>query len=107
MFKCKHDWEVAHTTNTKDVIRKKYRHSDVLVSVIRYNDEWVTVPEYKRDWLDQKVCLKCGACKDEIKDYVDWLDKTLEDSYIADLKHEKRKSLARRKWADRCGKENN
>jgi hypothetical protein len=115
--KCKHDFEYVGDSESTSLIIKKICENNKWV-FHRNRRGWIgrhhihiknfnLVINEPHQWLRNKVCLKCGDCINEIKDYYDMIEEDIKERVKEREKKEKdrkaRQKLALKIW-ENCEK---
>ena len=114
-LECKHDWEQINGNQnsaeyyTLRTCNLSVKDGRTVIDKKEYDDEhyfsgWMESRALKYRPLEQKVCLKCGECVDEITDYV---ERRKEERRKAELAMEarakrikQRQTLALKLWKE-------
>lgn len=104
---CWHDWEVVENKQTRcivDELEDKFNYHN-LNYLGHHNkvDAFGYTFSFWSDLHEDKVCLKCGTCKEEIEAAKMKIIKHWKQSFKLHGKDVVRKKLANKMWKDKCG----
>jgi NADH:ubiquinone oxidoreductase subunit F (NADH-binding) len=98
---CDHDWEIVEDVSVDTILGRMKGVSGIRPGscYVEYKGETMYLDTEKfKFWSTQKVCLKCGECRNGVADRQMQILTHLEAEYIQLRDYMSRRKLARQMW---------